>query len=68
MTGIFSPSLPQKTSQWLCIRRGSQRVALIRQIDIGKLRIVEMDCEEAEHSGNGAGGRCIGSELMVRLR
>lgn len=27
--------------------------ALIRQIDIGKLRIMEMDWEETEHSGNG---------------
>lgn len=32
-----------------------KHVALIRQIDIGKRRMVEMDWEEAKHSGNGAG-------------
>lgn len=40
------------------------------QIDIGELRAVEMDWEEAKHSGNGAGEDALAAKQRgnVRLR
>lgn len=39
-----------------------KHAALIRQIDIGKLRIVEMEREEGERSGNGAEEDALAAE------